>query len=329
MRFCSDLASFAVVIGVLSLGCGGEVPDDDVGGGPAGGSSSDGGSGGTENATTGGMGGQGGQPSEGGGGAEPVGGNSEGGGGGAGWPTCDTQPAGSPTMTIPEVWEANPAAPEEAWVPGVYVTAVSNGGCTAGASCQIFVQQEESYADLDAARQQSLRIGVAPTVAMYFEGIDVGDRIDLYARAVRDTEDGKNELIFLVTPNLPGCAAVVGSGDPQPVVATLADLSVAAYEDVMGPVLVRVNGVSGNPNPPAETFALWTTGQAPDGDITTVTSLSPFFLAGGAFTGLTDGMNTNFNHVVGVFGLFVPPADPLIKYEEIYVRSDADYPLAN
>ncbi len=252
--------------------------------------------------------------------------NGTGGAGGAEWPTCETQPPGSPTKTIPDIWADDPAMPAEAWVPGVYVTAISGDGCVSGQACQFFVQQEESYATLAAAAHQSLRVGVAPAAAEHFEALAVGDQIDLYAHAFRDTEEGKNELLFLVTPALPGCALAVGSGDSQPVTVTLDQLSVATYETDVGPVLVRVETVSGNPNLAAETFALWDTGAMPGNDITTVTSLSPFFASGAAFTGLVDGMNTDFAEVVGVFGLFVPPADPLIKYEEIYVRSVADYP---
>lgn len=293
-------------------------------GGSSSGGAPEGGMGGTP--STGGMGGEGGETSNGGGGAEPVGGGGE--GGSEAWPECDTQPNGSPTQTLEQIWQEDPAAPEEAWVPGVYVTAVSGGGCVATQACQIFVQQEETYATLVEATHQSLRIGIAPAAAEHFVGIEVGDQIDLYAHAVRDTQGGKNELIFLVTANLPGCAEVIGSGDPQPVLATLDELTVAAYEEEIGPVLIEVAQLSGNPDLPTENFALWETGQPIDGDITTVTSLSPFFLNGSEFTGLTEGVNTAFLRVVGVFGQFAPPADPLIKYEVIYVREDAEYPLA-
>jgi hypothetical protein len=247
-------------------------------------------------------------------------------GGGAPWPTCDMQPPGSPTKTLPEIWADDPIAPTEAWVPGVYVTAVSGGGCVAQQSCQFFIQQEETYGTFAEATHQSLRVAVVPAVAEHFEGIAVGDRIDFYGSAFRNTQDGENELFFLVSENLPGCAAVVGMGDPQPVTVTLDQLTTQGYEVDHGPVLVRVDTVTGNPNLPVETFALWDTGTMPDGEITTVTSLSPFFLPGAVFNGLTDGMNTDFSEVVGVFAIFAPPADPLIKYEEIYVRSDADYP---
>jgi hypothetical protein len=32
---------------------------------------------------------------------------------------------------------------------------------------------------------------------------------------------------------------------------------------------------------------------------------------------------------VGVFALFTPPADPLVKYRHVYPRTDAEYPIAN
>jgi hypothetical protein len=59
-----------------------------------------------------------------------------------------------------------------------------------------------------------------------------------------------------------------------------------------------------------------------DAGIQTVTSLSPFFISGATFTGLTEGVNTDFVSVTGVFGLFVP--DENAKYEEIYARSMSD-----
>lgn len=312
---------FVLVFGVLACS-GGELPTEGGGGTTAGGNGSGG-----ETTTTGGNGGDttttGGSAS-GGGGAQSTGGA---GGAGPGWPSCLTQPAGSIERTIPDVWSLNPSMALESWVPGVYVSAISGGGCTAGQSCAIFVQTAESYIDLADATHQSLRIGVAPAAASYFEGIAVGDQIDLFASAFRDP--GTNELYFLVSPSLPGCANVIGQGNLQPVDAVLDDFTVATYETDIGPVLVRIDTVTGNPNTPPETFALWDTGTMPNGDITQVTSLSPFCLPGEVFTGLTDGMNTDFAEVVGVFSIFSPPADPPVKYEEICVRSSADYPLAN
>ncbi|MBL8740048.1 MAG: hypothetical protein JNK04_03105, partial [Myxococcales bacterium] len=219
LRSSLVLSLFPVVVA-----CGGgEVP---TGGG--GSTSSDGGSGGEPSV---GGNGNGGTPSDGGGGAAPIGGEGTGGSGGSPepWPDCETQPSGSPTKTLSEIWTDNPSPPAEAWVPGVYVTAVSKNGCVAGEACTIFVQQDESYNSIAEATHQSLRIGIAPAVSSYFTGIAVNDQIDLYAHAVRDTEDGQNELYFLVTPALPGCAKVVGSGTTTPLTVTLDDLTVAVY----------------------------------------------------------------------------------------------------
>jgi hypothetical protein len=247
------------------------------------------------------------------------------------WPTCDAQPAGSTETTIPAIWADESVLPLRAWVPGVYVSAISRGGCTAGMVCQIYVQQEPSYASLAEATHQSIRVGISSAAASYFEGIAVGDEIDLFGQALRETTtDGRDELIFLITETMPGCAAVVTSGTAlTPVTVMLDDLTVDGYEHDIGPVLVRVDLVSGRAQDADEIFALWETDQPINGDITTVTSLSPFYTAGGAFTGLTAGEIVDFEYVVGVFGVFAPPATPLIKYESIYVRSAADYPIAN
>jgi len=312
---------------LLNASCAGDDPVDDGTTGATTATTGAGGAGGaTQTATT--------TTSQGGGGASGQGGAAQGGTGGAGggaepWPTCDTPPTGSVQKTITEIWTDDPQFPTAAWVPGVYVTGVSGSACAAGQACEIFVQQDETYTSLTEATHKSLRVGIDPAVASYFVGIAVGDRVDLFARASRDTQNGKNELRFLVTPSLPGCAKVVGSGDPQPFTLTLDDLTVAAYETERGPMLVRVTTVTGNPNPPAATFALWDTGTTPSGGIMTVTSLSPYFLPGKVFNGLTDGLNTDFDEVVGVFMVLAQPGSPVTKYEEICVRSELDYPLAN
>lgn len=244
-------------------------------------------------------------------------------GGAPGWPTCDTQPAGSTSEPIPQVWADDPMTPKKVWMPGVYVTAVARAGCAAMQSCEIFVQQSESYATLAAAQKQSLPIGIAPSVAEHFVGIKVGDKVDVFGSVFRNTQDGKNELAMLVTPALPGCAKVVGTGNPTPVAATLAELTTPYYE-ANGPALVTVTAVSGKPHMPAETFALWDTAMGPMGTIEEVTSMSPFFLSGAVFTGFTPEQVKNFVSVTGVFGIFEPPAMPVIKYEEIYVRTMND-----
>ena len=324
--------SLCCAVFFLSACGGGEVPTS--GGAGGGGDPSSGGAGGeTTSGGTGGMGatgGSGGSGATGGVGGSGGTGGATGGGGSGGsepWPTCETQPADLVDTTINQIWIANPMDPVEYWVPGVYITAISGSACVANQSCQFFVQQEESFLDLADASQQGLRVAVTPPVAQYFTDLVVGDQVDLQAFAVRDTEDGENELFFFITPNLPGCALAIGEGDPQPVLADFDDLTIAAYEDTMGPVLVRLDTVSGNPNMPVQTFGLWDTGVPFDPMNPDITSMSPFFLPGGTFVALTDGMTENWPFVVGVFGLFTPNADPIVKYEEIYVRTSADYAL--
>jgi hypothetical protein len=236
---------------------------------------------------------------------------------------CDPDPANASAVTIPQIWAANPAMATDEWVPGVYVTGVSGAGCAANLSCQIFVQQDETYASLTAAAQKSIKIDITPALAGTFTGIAVGDKIDVHAHALRDTTNGQDELKFLVSGNLQGCAKVVGSGNPTPITTTLDMLTVDLY-NTEGPVLLTVDLVTGRPHQPAETFALWTTGSPPGTDITKVTSMSPFFLAGGGFTGFTPEMITQFSSVTGVFGLF-QPMGPTV-YKEIYIRDMSEAP---
>jgi hypothetical protein len=206
----------------------------------------------------------------------------------------------------------------------VYVTAVSNGGCVAGTACQIFVQQQLSYANLNQGSQEALKIFVSAATAEYFTTIAVGDQVDVYAHAWRYNVDGQNELLLQVNLSLQGCAKKIGAGDASPVTVTLADLTVPAYEDTVGPLLVKVNLVSGKPQLPAETFGLWNTGVFMEGGVEDIVSLSPYFLPNSVFVGLTQDKKHDFISVTGVFGLFVPVADPLIKYKEIYPRTMAD-----
>ncbi|MFO0611186.1 MAG: hypothetical protein U0414_01265 [Polyangiaceae bacterium] len=255
-----------------------------------------------------------------------VGGGTGGAGGATPWPTCDTQPSGSTSETIPQVWADDPALPTKVWLPGVFVTAVARGGCVAGQSCEIFIQQSESYATFALAAKQSLPIGIAPTVAEHFVGIQVGDKVDVYGSAFRNTQNGKNELGILVTPALRGCAKVVGTGNPTPVAVTLPELTTPYYE-ANGPALVQVAGVSGKPQLPDETFGLWDTVLGPMGTLEEVTSLSPFFLPSAVFTGFTQGQTTKFTSVTGVFAQFQPPMS-MTKYEEICARTMNDIVLA-
>jgi hypothetical protein len=214
-------------------------------------------------------------------------------------------------------------------VPGVFATAVSKAGCTAGVACQIYVQQKEQFADLAAGSQQAMKIFISANTATHFTGIKTGDQVDVYASAWRYNVNGENELLLQVSLALPGCAKVVGSGVPLPVSAKLSDLTLSAYEDTVGPLLVKVDKVSGKPQTPPETFGLWDTGTFNDAGVSSVVSLSPFFLPGGVFTGFdpaNQGKTHDFGSVTGVFGLFIPSGS-MTKYKEIYPRAEAEYPI--
>ena len=237
------------------------------------------------------------------------------------WPDCNTMPASAKVSTLPQIWADDPNKPIETWVSGVYVTAVSNGACMGGTACSIFVQQDLSYASFGAASKHGLKIFVSAATSMYFTGIAVGDKVDLLGWAWRYNLDNENELLLQVNQQLPGCFKKTGSGMATPTKALLTDFTVNAYEQTAGPVLVEVDGVTGTPQNPNETFGIYKTGQFSDAGPSSVTSLSPFYLPGGVFTTLTKGMKTNFTRVSGVFGLFVPPTD---KYLEIYPRTSAD-----
>jgi hypothetical protein len=242
------------------------------------------------------------------------------------WPDCNTMPTSAKVSTLPQIWADNPSKPIETWVSGVYVTAVSKGACQAGTACSFFVQQDLSYPSLNAAAKHALKVFVSAATAVYFAGIAVGDKVDLLGHAWRYNLDNQNELLLQVNQQLPGCFKKTGSGTATAVTAQLTDFNVNAYENTLGPVLVDVFGVSGTPQNPDETFGLFKTGQFNDAGIASVTSLSPFFLAGGVFTTLTKGMKTNFTRVTGVFGVFIP-AQSMTKYLEIYPRTSADIQL--
>jgi hypothetical protein len=290
-----------------SSGGAGGGPTTSTGGGGAGAA---GGAGGAGVAGEGGQGGEGGAAGA--------------GGAGGGWPTCDAQPATATARTIPQIWQANPAAPDETWVSGAIVTAVSRGGCSAAEACQIFLQADGTYADFDTGAHHGIKIFVSAATSHYFTAVQVGDVVDALGHAWRYDLEGQNELLLQVNSLLPGCAKVTGVAIPPPAPipgVTLDELTVTAYEVTHGPLLVQVAGVTGNPNMPAETFGIWPTGSFPSGGPTV--SLSPFFLTGAAFTGLVDGVTTDFTSVSGVFGLFVPPpVGP--KFVEIYPRDMAE-----
>jgi hypothetical protein len=245
------------------------------------------------------------------------------------WPDCLTQPVTSQTRTIPQVWADNAVAPKETWISGVYVTAVSRGACTANQACQIFLQQDLTYANLAQGALHGIKMFISAAAAQYFTTIAVGDKVDALGWAWRYTLGGQNELLVEVNSVLPGCAHKTSTGTPTPVSGVfLSDLSVNAYENTVGPLLIKVNGLIGTPGTPTETFGLGTVGFDGGADAgSAIVSLSPFFLPGGAFTGLTNGQKKTFSSVTGVFGHFVPPTDASAqKFLEIYPRTMSDVP---
>lgn len=256
---------------------------------------------------------------------------------GPGWPTCDAKPSGVPDTTISAIWAQNPAAATHVWVAGVYVTAISKNGCVDGSTCQIFLQDAETYASYAASAHHGIKMLVSAATAKHFTSIKVGDKVDVEAHAWRyNVSPPANELLLQVNAQLPGCAKAVGSGVPAPVTGVqLSDLSVDGYENTHGPVLIQVAAVSGKPGFDNQIFALWNTaGPYVDSGIENVVNVSPYFLANGAFTGLpTDGATTvKFTTITGVFGLFVPSSvdgGTVPKYMVLYPRTMADVVKAN
>jgi len=249
------------------------------------------------------------------------------------WPTCDTQPAGVPTKTVAQLWQDNAAAPAAAWVPDVIVTAISWGGCSAGHPCQVFLQTEATYPTLAAGAHQAIKLFVSDDTAQHFTQLQVGQRVNVYAHAWRyNFNPAQNELLLQVNATLRGCAWRVGDATATPIPnVQLSELTVDAYENTVGPLLVQVQDVTGKPGPANETFGLWKTGGPfVDAGPESIVSASPYSLSGGSFTGLPTGGQTevDFDAVTGVFGLFVPSTDggASAKYLELYPRGMADMP---
>src|SRR6201999_1095356 len=109
-------------------------------------------------------------------------------------------------------WSDDPTSQTETWLSGVYVTAVSNGACSANKLCTFFVQQDLSYADLQAAAHHAIKVLASAQAATHFAGIAVGDRVDLLGWAWRYNLDGQNELLLQIDAPIPGCFKKVGSG---------------------------------------------------------------------------------------------------------------------
>jgi hypothetical protein len=244
------------------------------------------------------------------------------------WPDCTSQPQGVPTKTIADLWTDNPSVPKQVWVPGVFVTAVSQGACKPSVACEFILQQDETYPSLQAGAQHAIRAWIGSSASKYFTQLAVGDQVNAMAWAFRESEGGQNELILHVDDVSPGCALKVGSGNPTPIAGVqLSDIgSLAAYEDLYGPLLLQVANVTGTPKQPNQTFGLGNTffdGGTSDGSIV---SLSPYYMDGGVFVGLEAGVKTKFTSVSGVFNEYFNPDASAVKYLEIGARTASDYP---
>jgi hypothetical protein len=244
------------------------------------------------------------------------------------WPDCTSQPNGVPTKTITDLWTANPSVPTQVWLPGVYVTAISKGGCSAGVACEFILQQDLTYSTLEAGAQHAIRAWISSSAATHFTQLAVGDQVNAMAWAFRESEGGQNELILHVDDIEPGCALKVGSGTPAPITGVqLTDIgSLAAYEDIYGPLLLQIANVTGTPKQPNQTFGLGNTFFDGGTSDAAIISLSPYYMDGGNFVGLEAGVKTKFSSVSGVFNEYFNPDASATKYLEIGARTPADYP---
>ena len=248
---------------------------------------------------------------------------------GAAWPTCDTKPPTASAKTIPQIWQADPPAAVETWVPGVYVSAISGSACIANKACQLFVQTDLSYPSLAAAAKHSIKVFVSAAASSHFTSVVVGDRIDVLGWAWRYDINAQDELLLQVNAQVRGCAKTTSSGNALVPLAglSLSDLTLDKYENTHGPLFVRIASVLGKPDPsPTATFGLFhaTEGGLPEAGADAgagIVSLSPFFLPGSTFMGLTPVL-TAFSSLTGVFATFVSSTGT--KYLEIYPRNAAD-----
>lgn len=247
------------------------------------------------------------------------------------WPDCNTQPAGVPTRTISDIWDANPSTPTVAWINGVTISAISFGGCSTGHACQIYLQTDATYATLADGAHKAIRMYVTSPVAGYFSMLRVGDTVNAMGFGVRNTANGQHELELMVTSDLEGCAKKTGTLALAPIQGvTLADVNVNNYENVYGPLLVEVDDVHGTTTGNlGEIFGVF---EESDSGVTDagpeLVSLSPFFLPNGTFaTPMTINTPTHFSRIVGILGLYVPPASDggvTTKFNELYPRTMSD-----
>jgi hypothetical protein len=251
------------------------------------------------------------------------------------WPTCDTMPSSATPTTIASLWTANPSRPEFRWVSGAVVTAISRGGCVAGSACQIFVQEPTTATTVAEAAHHAIKVFISAASASRFVSIRLGDQVNIAAYAWRYNVNGQNELLLQVADScsLRGCMTRTGLGSIVPVTATLDGIgSVMAYENTIGPVLVRLENVSATTDMTtpltSTTGGLFVAGMAVDGGRSETVSVSPFFLPDSRFVGFTAAQRIRFTSLVGVFGMFIPTptSDGGVspRYLQIYPRALAD-----
>lgn len=246
------------------------------------------------------------------------------------WPDCKSKPSAATDMTMSAIWATNPSSDTYVWLSGVYVSAISKGGCAAGTACQIYLQDQETYSSWAASAHHGIKLLIYANAAEEFVGLKVGDKVDVAGQAGRP----QSELLIRVgKQNLPGCARATGLGVPSPVTGVaLADLTVDAYEKTHGPVLLQLANVTGKPGDSFDIFGIWNTGTYNDAGPEGMVSASPYFLPGGGFTGLSydGGTQVKFSSITGVFGLFTPSGDAgaAVKYLVVYPRNMNEVVLA-
>ena len=218
------------------------------------------------------------------------------------FPSCHTQPRGSVIATIDALWRDDVAA--YVFIEDAYVTAVSDGGCRRNATCEMFLQQHAGYADHHDAAKQGMHVMIEGDVAHRFDNIGPGDRVDVAGQS--DYRDGALRLD--IGSAAPGCAAVVGEADPEPV-----DVTIGELDDMQGPALVRIGSLGAEAHANDEAFdAVSMIGD--DDDL--AVEVSPRFLPLRAFD-IATGERVFFDHIVGVF-----------EGGTIYPRTAADLQVA-
>jgi hypothetical protein len=312
------VASFVLPAAVLANGCGS---------GTESGSAPDSGSGGSGNSDSGNSLGSGDTGASGDTGSITDSGPKDTGTDTKPWPDCSTQPPDAPTQLISDIWTANANAPQLAWVNGVTISAISYNGCSTGHACDIYLQTDATYASLTDGAHKAIKMFVSSAAAGHFSTAQVGDTVNAMGWGWRYNIDNQDEILLEVTDEYQGCVKKTGTLALSPITGvTLDQLTVDAYENTYGPLLVEVDNVRGTTKPDlAQTFGL--VPGADGGFIDAgpeIVSLSPFFLANGTFVApLTPSTVIHFTSIVGVFGLFVP-VDAGAKYNELYPRTSAD-----